>query len=68
MPTLPPKPPPMSGEMIWIFCSGMPATSAYTVRCACGAWFVDQTVSLPVTGSMCATVPQVSIDAGCTRG
>jgi hypothetical protein len=37
MGTLLPKPPPMSGEMIWMFCSGRPATSANTVRCACGA-------------------------------
>ncbi len=27
----------MSGEMIWMFCSGSPATSANTVRCTCGA-------------------------------
>ena len=68
MPTLLPKPPPMSGEMIWMLCSGIPATRAYTVRCACGAWLVDQTVSLPVTRSMLAIVPQVSIGAGCERG
>jgi hypothetical protein len=30
--TLFPNPPPMSGEMIWMFCSGSPATSANTVR------------------------------------
>ena len=68
MPTLPPKPPPMSGEMTRILCSGRPATSAYTVRCACGAWVVDQIVSLPVTLSKSATAPQVSSGAGCTRG
>ena len=38
------------------------------VRCACGAWVVDQTVSLPVTWSMSATAPQVSSGAGCERG
>ena len=68
MPTLLPKPPPMSGEMTRILCSGSPATIAYSVRWACGAWVVDQTVSLPVTGSIDATVPQVSMGAGCTRG
>jgi hypothetical protein len=68
MPTLPPKPPPMSGEMMRIFCSGRPATSAYTVRWACGAWVVVQTVSLPVTLSKSAIEPQVSSGAGCTRG
>ena len=36
--TLLPNPPPMSGEMIRILCSGRPVTSAYSVRCACGAW------------------------------
>ncbi len=35
--TLLPKPPPMSGLMIRMFCSGRPATIANTVRCACGA-------------------------------
>ena len=30
----------MSGEITWILCSGMPATRAYTVRWACGAWLV----------------------------
>ncbi len=68
MGTLLPKPPPMSGEMILILCSGMPATSAYRVRCACGAWVVDQTVSFPLSVSMSATVPQVSSGAGWDRG
>ena len=58
----------MSGEMTWILCSGMPATRAYTVRWACGAWLVMYAVSLPVTGSMEATDPHVSIGAGCERG
>ena len=52
MATLLPNPPPMSGEMIRILCSGRPVTSAYIVRWACGAWLVDQTVSLPLTVSM----------------
>ena len=41
--TLPPNPPPMSGEMIRIFSSDnptCPATSATTVRIACGACVV----------------------------
>jgi len=49
MGTLLPNPPPMSGEITRILCSGRPATSAYTVRCACGAWVVHQSVSLPLT-------------------
>src|SRR6266568_8198677 len=68
MGTLLPKPPPTSGEMTRILCSGSPATSAYTVRCACGAWVLHQMVSLPVTLSKSATAPQVSSGAGCTRG
>ena len=68
MGTLLPNPPPMSGEMIRILCSGRPATSAYRVRCACGACVVDQTVSFPLTLSRSATVPQVSSGAGCERG
>ena len=68
MATLLPNPPPMSGEMIRILCSGSPVISAYIVRWACGAWLVDQIVSWPVTGSMAATAPQVSSGAGCTRG
>ena len=63
-----PNPPPMSGEMILILCSGRPRNSEYSVRCACGACEVDQTVSLPVTSSMSATAPQVSSGAGWTRG
>ncbi|CFS07326.1 Uncharacterised protein [Mycobacterium tuberculosis] len=58
----------MSGEITRILCSGNPATSAYSVRCACGAWLVVHSVSFPVTGSRSATAPQVSIGAGCTRG
>jgi hypothetical protein len=68
MPTLPPKPPPMSGAITRILCSGSPATSAYTVRCACGAWVVHHRVSLPLTRSKSATAPMVSIGAGCTLG
>jgi hypothetical protein len=63
-----PNPPPISGEMILILCSGRPRNSEYSVRCACGACEVDQTVSLPVTSSMSATAPHVSSGAGWTRG
>ena len=34
-----------------ILCSGSPATNAYSVRWACGAWVVHHSVSLPLTGS-----------------
>ena len=68
MGTLLPKPPPMSGEITRILCSGIPAAVAYSRRCACGAWLVDHIVSLPETGSKSATAPQVSSGAGWTRG
>ena len=61
MPTLLPKPPPMSGLTTRIRCSGRPATRAYSVRWACGACVVHQMVSFPVTLFMSATAPQVSI-------
>ncbi len=63
-----PNPPPMSGEMTRILCSGRPDTMAYRVRCACGAWVVSQMVSFPLTWSYWATAPQVSSGAGWTRG
>ena len=50
-----------------ILCSGMPEISEATVRTACGAWKVPQTVSLPLTLSIEATQPQVSIGQGWTR-
>jgi hypothetical protein len=56
----------MSGEMMRIFSSDSPtwpATSARTVRIACGACVVRYTVSLPLTRSKSATQPQVSIEA-----
>ena len=61
----------MSGEMMRILSSERPtcpATSAKTVRMACGAWVVIQTVSLPLTVSKSATQPQVSIEATWMRG
>src|SRR6266545_3428825 len=57
MGTLLPKPPPMSGEMIRMFCSGSPATNANSVRWACGACEVIQMVVLPVAGATSATRP-----------
>ena len=54
-----------------ILCSSSPtwpATSAKTVRMACGAWVVIQTVSLPSTLSKLATQPHVSIEATWIRG
>ncbi len=68
MGTLLPKPPPMSGEMIRMFCSGSPATNANSVRWACGACEVIQMVVLPVAGSTSATQPQVSSGEGWQRG
>src|SRR2546427_12242161 len=65
--TLPPKPPPMSGEMIRIFCSGSPVTSANTVRIAWAACVVIQTVSFPIASND-ATQPHVSIEATLRRG
>ena len=49
-------------------CSGSPVTTVYSVRCACGAWVVHQTVRRPLTGSWSAIAPHVSIGAGCERG
>ena len=57
--------------MIRIFSSDSPtwpATSANTVRIACGACVVIQTVSCPLTESNSATQPQVSIEATWMRG
>ena len=51
-----------------ILCSGMPETREKTVRMACGACVVIQTVSLPLTASTEATQPQVSIEATWMRG
>ena len=58
----------MSGAITWMRCSGRPATIAYTVRWACGAWVFEYSVSLPDSGFMSAIVPHVSIGAGCDRG
>ena len=61
----------MSGEMMRILCSASPtwpATSANTVRIACGAWVVIHTVSWPEILSNWATQPHVSIEATWMRG
>ena len=61
----------MSGETIRIRSSDRPtwpATSANTVRTACGACVVMYTVSLPSALSKSATQPQVSIEATWMRG
>ena len=57
----------MSGETMRMLCSGMLEMSEATVRTACGAWKVPQTVSLPLILSIEATQPQVSIGQGWTR-
>jgi len=59
-----PKPPPMSGEITRMFCSGNPVTSANTVRIAWGAWLVMWIVALPVMPFTSATQPHVSRGAG----
>src|SRR6185436_17149584 len=64
--TLPPKPPPISGEIIRIFSSDnprCPVISATTVRIACGACEVIHSVRRVLTASHLATQPQVSMDA-----
>ena len=49
--TLLPKPPPRSGEMIRIMCSGSSATSDTAARMMCGACVVMYTVSFDVERS-----------------
>ena len=54
-----------------ILCSARPtcpATSAKTVRMACGAWVVIHTVNWPETRSNWATQPQVSMEETWMRG
>jgi hypothetical protein len=68
MPTLLPKPPPMSPAMIRILCSGMPATMAYRVRWACGAIADYDPIDGKLTLYETTQAPHVSIGAGCTRG
>ena len=57
----------MSGEITWIFCSGILAISATTVRMTCGAWKVPQIVSSPLILSKEQTHWQVSSGEGCVR-
>jgi len=47
MPSLPPKPPPISTAIQVMFETGMPNTRARTLRPAHGAWVLAQTVSVP---------------------
>src|SRR5579864_3453261 len=66
--TLFPNPPPMSGEMIRIMCSGSSATIATAARIMCGACVVMYTVSLDVARLKSAIDPQHSMGEGCERG
>ena len=43
--SLPPNPPPTSGAMTRIFCSGVPVSSAIRKRRMCGIWVADQIVN-----------------------
>src|SRR6476469_9233100 len=52
----------MSGEMIWMFCSGRPATRANTVRMAWGACEVIQMVALPL--ECCGCIADVNPASG----
>src|SRR5215471_3207975 len=58
----------MSGEMIWIMCSGSSAIRATAARMMCGACVVMYTVSLDVARLKSAIEPQHSIGDGCERG
>src|SRR4029450_12097345 len=63
-----PNPPPRSGEMIRIICSGSSATSATAARMMCGACVVMYTVSFEVDRLKSAIDPQHSIGDGGERG
>ena len=67
MSSLEPKPPPTSGAMTRILCSGMPVTSEMKMRTKCGTWVADQIVyeSTPAVGS--TTTERGSIALGISR-
>ena len=47
--SLEPKPPPTSGAMTRMFCSGIPVTRASMTRRTCGIWVADHRVNSPPT-------------------
>ena len=63
--SLEPKPPPTSGAMTRMFCSGMPKNADSANRSTCGIWVADQSVtSSPIH---CATTARGSIAHGISR-
>ena len=63
--SLEPKPPPTSGAMTRMFCSGMPVTRASMTRSTCGIWVADQSVNSPPTHEQ--TTARGSIAHGISR-
>ena len=63
--SLPPNPPPTSGAMTRIFCSGMPSDRAPNVRRTCGTCVDDHSVMPSPSGW--ATVERGSRKAGMRR-
>ena len=63
--SLEPKPPPTSGAMTRMFCSGMPVTRASMTRSTCGIWVADQSVNSPPTHEQ--TTARGSIALGISR-
>jgi hypothetical protein len=63
--SLPPNPPPTSGAMTRILCSGIPRERASIVRRTCGICVEDHSVKPSPSG--CATVDRGSKKAGMSR-
>ena len=63
--SLPPNPPPTSGAITRILCSGTPRTSASISRRMCGTWVADHMVICSPVGS--TTVERGSMNAGISR-
>ncbi len=62
-----PNPPPTSGAMMRIFCSGIPVTTDMRNRAMCGFCVVYQTVSSPEPLLYRASTLRVSIAFGISR-
>ena len=63
--SLPPNPPPTSGAITRILCSGVPVTADSRKRRMCGIWVADQMVYVSPVGS--ATTLRGSMNAGIRR-
>jgi hypothetical protein len=63
--SLDPKPPPTSGAMTRMLCSGMPVTTASRNLRMCGIWVADHSVNSPPTLEQ--TTARGSIAAGINR-